>query len=57
MFVYFLLQRSQNEVEEDGDHGGLVKKILETKKELEGGNKAPQAAAGKRKDSVSNQPI
>ena len=27
------------ELEEDGEHGGLVKKILETKKELEGGNK------------------
>lgn len=23
-------------IEDDGDHGGLVKKILETKKELEG---------------------
>ncbi|XP_072024223.1 LOW QUALITY PROTEIN: TRAF3-interacting protein 1-like [Amphiura filiformis] len=26
-------------IEDDGEHGGLVKKILETKKELEGGNK------------------
>ncbi|CAH1774193.1 unnamed protein product [Owenia fusiformis] len=33
----------QVEVDEDGDHGGLVKKILETKKELEGGSQKAQA--------------
>ncbi|XP_070535749.1 TRAF3-interacting protein 1-like isoform X2 [Ptychodera flava] len=31
-------QDISNDVDEDADHGGLVKKILETKKELEGGS-------------------
>ncbi|KAL5011034.1 hypothetical protein ScPMuIL_013339 [Solemya velum] len=31
------------EVEDETDHGGLVKAILETKKELEGGSQRPQA--------------
>lgn len=30
-------------MEDETDHGGLVKAILETKKELEGGSQRPQA--------------
>ena len=35
LFVYFQPIGSES-LEDDGEHGGLVKKILETKKELEG---------------------
>ena len=37
--------------EDEADHGGLVKKILETKKELEGGSQ--QANKNKKTEIVS----
>jgi len=42
------------EAEEGGDHGGLVKKILETKKELEGGS---QAQNRNKKTEIERSPV
>ncbi|XP_064643646.1 TRAF3-interacting protein 1-like isoform X2 [Lineus longissimus] len=44
----------QSEVEEDGEHGGLVKKMLETKKELEGGSQKAGARREVEKPMVSD---
>ena len=38
--------------DDDEDHGGLVKKILETKKELEGGSQTSQAKQSRRTEIV-----
>ena len=42
-----------HDLDDDEDHGGLVKKILETKKELEGGSQTSQARQPKRTEIVS----
>ena len=43
---------SQHDPDDDEDHGGLVKKILETKKELEGGSQTSQAKQNRRTEIV-----
>lgn len=41
------------EAEESADHGALVKKMMASKEEYEGGNKVRDAAGPKRMDTVS----
>ena len=48
-----MLQTPSHDPDDDEDHGGLVKKILETKKELEGGSQTSQARQPKRTEIVS----
>lgn len=46
-------ENKEEETEENGQHGGLVKKILETKKELETSAAKGHAAGRKRTEIVS----
>ncbi len=57
VIVLFSLQpppAPSHDPDDDEDHGGLVKKILETKKELEGGSQTSNAKIPRKTEIVSS---